>query len=345
MGAKSMCVRVDTPETSMITDPAAAVMQKSYPLKPMKKYELLSESRSKIEKASQDADHVFISHYHYDHHFLPDLDDMDFSTVFEDKEIWMKDPNRWINPSQWKRSREFLEALLELKGEEEGPQLEDLGREPQEKEYEDPLNDLPMLQEIEEGDYAERREELHERWREKFFNRVDMWNTEKHVEEPDNSINYADGKTIKAGKTTIKFTEPLFHGIEYSKTGWVLAVVIERKNEKFIYTSDIQGPTIEDYAQWIIGEDPDFLIMDGPATYLLGYMLNNFNLQRSIDNAARIIKNVDFETVLYDHHITREKNFREKTEKIWEAGEEKDGELLTYREYIEDKKPLVEETT
>ncbi|MEF8832840.1 MAG: MBL fold metallo-hydrolase [Candidatus Thermoplasmatota archaeon] len=340
MGAKSICVRVDTSDTSILVDPAAAVMQKSFPLKTERKYNLLDKARGKIENASEKVEHIFISHYHYDHHFLPDTSGIDFSTVFSDKEIWIKDPNKWINPSQWNRSRKFLKALLE--SHESEKDLEEFKAEPEKEEYQDPLNELPLVNEIDEGDYEERREELHEKWREKFFRRTEMWNDERHVKEPLENIHYADGEIIRAGNTTIRFTEPLFHGIEYSKTGWVLAMIVEKGREKFIYTSDIQGPTIEDYAEWIIREDPDFLIMDGPATYLLGYMLNNFNLNRSIENASRIIEECDFETMLYDHHITREPDFREKTENIWRATEETEGKVLTYREYLEDEEPLVE---
>jgi len=206
-----------------------------------------------------------------------------------------------------------------------------------------PLEELPLLQEIEEGDYEERRKELQEKWRKKFFQRTKMWNQEKPVEEPLDNVHFADGETIKIGKTTIRFTRPLFHGIEYSKTGWVIAIIVERGPDKFIYTSDIQGPTIEDYAEWIIQEDPDFLIMDGPATYLLGYMLNKFNLNRSVENASHIVKECNFENMLYDHHLTRESNFREKTGDVWAAAKETEGEVLTYREYIKGKKPLVDE--
>lgn len=341
MGAKSTCVKVKTSDTSIIIDPAAAVMQKSFPLETERKYALLDKARRKIELSSKDAEHVFISHYHYDHHFLPDASGIDFKDVFSEKEIWIKDPNRWINPSQWKRSRKFLQAILDA--EEDGEDLDDFKIIPDEVEYKDPLNELPLLQEIDEGDYKDRREELHKKWRRKFFDRTDMWNEKNHVEEPLSNIHYADGKTVRIGETTIRFTKPLFHGIEYSKTGWVIALVVEKGMDKFIYTSDIQGPTIEDYAEWIIHEAPDYLIMDGPATYLLGYMLNNFNLNRSIKNASRIIRECDFETVLYDHHLTREADFRDKTEDVWCVAEQAEGDVLTFREALEEKNPLVEE--
>jgi len=341
MGAKSTCVKVETSDTSIIVDPAAAVMQKSFPMKTERKYSLLDKARNEIEKASKGAEHVFISHYHYDHHFLPDTSGIDFSSIYSNKEIWMKDPNRWINPSQWDRSRKFLQALLDTHEAEK--ELDEFKVEPDEEQYEDPLKELPLIQEINEGDYEGRRNELHKKWREKLFRRTEMWNQEKHVEEPLENFHYADGKTIKTGGTTIRFTDPLFHGIEYSKTGWVVSMIVEKGSDKFIYTSDIQGPTIEDYAEWIIQEAPDFLVMDGPATYLLGYMLNNFNLNRSVKNASRIVEECDFKTMLYDHHLTRESNFKEKTEDIWNTANEVKGEVLTYREYLEGKKPIVEE--
>lgn len=336
-----MCVKVETSDTSIIVDPAAAVMQKSYPLKSERKYAVLDEARRMIEEAARSAEHLFISHYHYDHHFLPGTSGIDFSKVFSDKELWIKDPNEWINPSQWERGRKFLKGLLDLYEEEK--ELDRFKFEPEKEDYPDPLEDLPMAKDIEEGDYAERRAELHEKWREKFFSRTEMWNDEEHVEEPLKNLHYADGECLVEGDTTIRFTEPLFHGIEYSKTGWVVGMVVEKEGEKFLYTSDLQGPTVEDYAEWIIKEDPDFLVLDGPATYLLGFMLNNFNLDRSLKNARRVAKECSFETMLYDHHLTREARFREKSEDVWNLSDEIEGKILTYREFLEDKEPLVEE--
>lgn len=341
MGAKSLCVKVRTDDATIMIDPSAAVMQRSYPLEADKKYQLLKKAKEKITKESQDADHVVITHYHYDHHFLPDDEHLDFSKIFTGKKIWIKNPNEWINYSQWNRSRKFIRSLINYKQKKQDvTSLDEYEKEPEKNDYEDPLDELPMLKEIDEGDYSDRREELHKKWRKKFINRTEMWNEKKHIKESsEHDIYFADSHCFRDGNTKIRFTKPLFHGIEYSKTGWIIAVVVEKADEKFIYTSDIQGPTIEDYAQWIIEESPDFLVMDGPATYLLGYMLNNFNLNRSIRNAVRIVEETDCETILYDHHLTREKNYRGKTEKIWKA----EGNILTFREYLEDKPALAEE--
>lgn len=345
MGAKTMSVRIDTDETSILIDPGAAVMQRGYPLDVNRKYELSNKARCEIEKSSVDVQHVVVTHYHYDHHFLPDTGGIDFYKVFDDyRSIWIKNPNEWINPSQWKRSRQFIKALMKdkLDGEEF---LRDIEYDAPKKEYEDPLNNLPLLKEIDEGEYSKRREELHKKWRNKFLRRVEMWRSEKHIKEPLDHVKFAEGRSFKKGKTKVRFTTPLFHGIEYSNMGWVFGVVIERNSEKFIYSSDLHGPTIEDYAKWIIDENPDFLILDGPATYHLGYLLNKFNLDRSIKNASRIVKKCDFEIMLYDHHLTRGKLFRDRTELVWKTAKDLDKEVLTYREFHEGKRPLIEEIT
>ncbi len=74
MSAKSLCVKIESYDTSIIVDPAAAVMQKSFPMKTERKYALLDEARNQIEKNSKEVEHVFISHYHYDHHITKEED-------------------------------------------------------------------------------------------------------------------------------------------------------------------------------------------------------------------------------------------------------------------------------
>ena len=49
--------------------------------------------------------------------------------------------------------------------------------------------------------------------------------------------------------------------------------------KKDIHTLEIDVTLIEDCAQWIFKENPDILILDGPPTYLFGYMVNRFSLQ------------------------------------------------------------------
>lgn len=48
----------------------------------------------------------------------------------------------------------------------------------------------------------------------------------------------------------------------------VLSVLIDDGKERLLYSSDLMGPQIEDYAAHIIREKPDVIILDGPPIYV-----------------------------------------------------------------------------
>ena len=121
----------------------------------------------------------------------------------------------------------------------------------------------------------------------------------------------------------------------------MFSTVIEYKGEKLIHSSDLNGPVIEDYAKWIIEENPDILILDGPMTYMLGYTLNMVNFRRCIENMLRIIKEADISLIIYDHHLPRESRFRERTKEVWETSKKLRRKVLTAAEFL-GKKPVVE---
>ena len=324
MGAKSTCSLIKTPDTSICIDPGATVMQPSYPLPDILKEYYKFKASKRIREAANEAEHITISHYHYDH-FTED------PKLYRNKKLWVKDPNKWINKSQWGRARDFLRKLG-------GAYDEDLEeKEPQQSEFEDPIKKLPKVRHKDFGNYQDRREELLEKWRDRFQRLSDHWSSNPWIVEPS-FVNYADSKKIEVGNTKIRFKGPHFHGIEYSKTGWVLSTIVETEDVKLIHSSDLQGPTIEDYADWIIEEDPDVLILDGPATYLLGYLLNKTNLQRSVENAIRILERVDPELMVWDHHLLREKKYSRRTGKVWKLREKYN--IKTAAE-VKGEKPLI----
>jgi predicted metallo-beta-lactamase superfamily hydrolase len=153
-------------------------------------------------------------------------------------------------------------------------------------------------------------------------------------------VKFAEDRELKLGRTRLRFTRPLFHGIEFSRVGWVFATVIEYDKEKLIHSSDLDGPIIEDYADWIIREKPDVLFLDGPLTYMLGYLTSKITLNRTIENATQIVEKARTRLMFYDHHLPREPKFREWTAKVWETAKERQKKLLTVAEFL-GKKPVV----
>ena len=336
-GAKSSSVLVKTQDVSILIDPGIAVMQPSFPATLTEKILWEREGRREIIKAAREADVIVISHYHWDH-FMPDA-----TEIYRNKLLLVKDPNMYINDSQRGRAFSFYSKLLDKF---RGEKLSDFLNEPKVKVFRDIFDDLEEAKRKDFGAYNGRRRELMDKGRKWFKKRAEKWARSKWIPEmklQDCEIRFAEGKTYKFGKTEVRFTGPLFHGIEYSRVGWVFSTIIENGGEKLLHSSDLNGPLIEDYASFIIGENPNYLILDGPMTYMLGYTLNLINFRRTIENAKRIVEEAEFEVMIWDHHLPRERKFRERTGDVWRFAEDLGKNLLTAREFQLGKKPIVEE--
>ncbi len=337
LGAKTYSILIEAPRHRVVVDPGIAIMHPTYPAPDDIKREMYRRGYSLIRNGMRQADIVIITHYHYDH-YLHRLEDID---LYRGKIILAKNPNNYINDSQRKRAEKFYSTLYERVL---GLDMKEIMLEPVEEEYPDTINDLEEALKIDYGDYAERKKYLLEQGRKWFLKRREKWVSWRRipeVSEKELTVLFADGKTFDFGDLKLVFTKPLFHGIEYSRVGWIISVIIYSNNLKIYYTSDVNGPIIEDYASMIIRENPDILVLDGPPTYTLGYMLNNINLNRAVRNAIRIIEETSkLKQVFYDHHLTREPLFKERTLPVWESGKKNNVRVETVAEYY-GKTPLV----
>ncbi len=334
LGAKSSCCLIQTPDASILIDPGIAAMQRSFPASDYQKALWKKEGYKEIKKAAEKADIIIITHYHYDH--FKDFD----KQLYQKKLIFAKNPNIWINDSQRKRAFKFYSKYVKTFGKKD---IEDLLKQPQIISVENPLENLPIALAKDFGSYNKRRAKLLKKGEKWFFQRVKNWKKYPQIPELNFSkekVKWADKRSFQIGSTKIRFSPPLFHGIEFSRVGWILSVIIETKNKKFLYSSDMNGPIIEDYAQFIIKENPDILVLDGPMTYMLGYTLNLINFKRTIENAKSIFNQTTIKLIIYDHHLTREPHFRERTKEIWSLSSRK-RKILTAAEYL-GKKPVVE---
>ena len=334
MGAKSFSIFIDTGDVKILIDAGASIMQPSFPLSKEEKINYVRKALDTIVQYSKNADVVTITHYHYDH-FRPNL-----LELYIGKTILAKDPNKYINESQRKRAERFYSNLYSHLTGEKPKFLNNASKE----EFANPLEKLEHSMRIDFGDYSTRRRQLIEEGLKRFQRLSDKWNSWQII--PEFKINntrcfFADNREFTFGKTIIRFGEPMFHGIEFSKVGWVVPIVIKRKDAKILYTSDLSGPIIEDYADWIIEENPDVLFIDGPPTYLIPYMFNLINFRRCLENLKRIIQEIDSHVIFLDHHLTRDIRFRTKLKEVYEFAREKKKEVLTFAEFY-GQQPLAE---
>jgi len=145
-------------------------------------------------------------------------------------------------------------------------------------------------------------------------------------------LEVGDGGEFKHGSTSIKFSPPVFHGTN-SKLGYVIEVSLSYRGEKVVYTSDVEGPAVKEQTDFIIEENPDLLILDGPMTYMLGYRYSRDSLVKSIANINRIINETTIKTIIVDHHFMRDRNYRERMPEAYDYAAERDVIILSAAKY------------
>lgn len=346
MGAKSASVAIrlhGSGERYLVIDPGAAAMQPSYPLESSEKKRLRRKAVERIKGFLEKAEAVIITHYHHDHFVYPHDRDLAFPKIYCGKKLYVKNPNKYINQSQWGRSRVFLSEIVEVCG--ESTSLDDYLAEPMENVFEDPVEKLEHALARDYGDYAGRKKELLEKGR-KWFKKLSetLWGKKKWVQEiklPNINAEWLDNRELCFGDITVKAYPPWFHGVEYDRTGWIIPLLIRVGGYKLFYSSDLMGPIIEDYAYEVIRLKPDILILDGPPTYLFPYMFNRVNLRRAVENLVNIISCGRPKLIIYDHHLLREKNWRKWVEEAFAEARKQGVEIMTAAEYYGDE-PLID---
>jgi len=151
-----------------------------------------------------------------------------------------------------------------------------------------------------------------------------------YAKDPENNINYnqkkrakylwknkkrklfeAEGISFQIGNTRIKFSEAVPHNID-ERLGFVFETVVDDGKTKYLYTSDVSGPVSEKATEFILNEEPDILVLDGPTYY--HPRVSKKEKEIAFKNLNIIIESIE-EIYIDHHHFLRKKNWKEKLEK------------------------------
>lgn len=152
------------------------------------------------------------------------------------------------------------------------------------------------------------------------------------LDEFPQSLEIADGTTFTHGSTTIRFSPPVYHGTN-PRLGYVVEVSIACGGEKMVFTSDVEGPSVADQAEFVLREDPDLLILDGPMTYMLGFRYSRKSLALSIEHINRILMETSVKNLLLEHHFMRDLKYKERIPEVYDCAAENGVKVLTAAEY------------
>ena len=154
-------------------------------------------------------------------------------------------------------------------------------------------------------------------------------------------IEYADGKEFALSGTKIKFSPPVPHGETLSKSGFVVMCSISHEGEKFVFASDVQGPQVSNSVTWIVEENPDLLVVSGYPTYLT-HVTNPRTFEECNHNLIEILVRTNTKTIILDHHLTRDMEYKEKVESTLKKAQSMGRNITTAAEYLGMKPDLLE---
>src|SRR2546422_3487797 len=140
-------------------------------------------------------------------------------------------------------------------------------------------------------------------------------------------IQVADGNQVDFGGTELLFSPAVPHGYN-DELGYVVMTRIAQGHEVFVHTSDVEGPPLKEHLSFLIDAQPTVLYVDGPMTH----MPENYpkeHTKRSLAHLVRILRTTEVRTLILDHHILRDRDWKSRRVPGLEAGRRASGAPLT----------------
>ncbi|MEM1564320.1 MAG: MBL fold metallo-hydrolase [Candidatus Bathyarchaeia archaeon] len=154
-------------------------------------------------------------------------------------------------------------------------------------------------------------------------------------------LEIADGKSFQFSETTITFSKAVCHGTN-PRLGYVTETCVKSGGEKFLHTSDVEGPSLDEQIAFIINEKPDVLFVDGPMTYMLGYRYSFKSLEISNSNLIKAMNETSVHTIVLDHHFLRDLNYKMKIKPVYEEAQRRGVKVVTAAEFSGRKIEMLE---
>ena len=166
------------------------------------------------------------------------------------------------------------------------------------------------------------------------------WVFEKTGGKHAKKLEFADGKTFSFGKTRLKFSRPVFHGSPNTPLGWVLMTTIEHEDERVMFSPDVQGPMDSVTLKIILVEKPQLLIIGGPPLYLVGFRVDDLQVQRGLKNLETLAKTIP--VVIVEHHLLRDLEWQKSAKQVFKSARDFGNKVVTAAEFLGEENRLLE---
>ena len=144
-------------------------------------------------------------------------------------------------------------------------------------------------------------------------------------------VQVADGNDVDFGGTQLTFSPAVPHGYN-DELGYVVMARIAQGGEVFVHTSDVLGPPLKEHLGFLLDANPTVLYADGPMTHMPENYPEVYTA-RSLANLERIVRSTGLRTLILDHHLLRDREWRKRLEPLATVTEEHDVTVQTAAEY------------
>jgi predicted metallo-beta-lactamase superfamily hydrolase len=163
----------------------------------------------------------------------------------------------------------------------------------------------------------------------------------KSLNKRPSEVRYMDGKKYDFDQTHLIFSHPLPHG-ENDLKGHIIELVVQKEERKFLFSSDVQGPSHDASLEFILEQNPDTLYLDGPITYLQESQDSQKSLDRILQRLYTIIEKTKLVSMIIDHHLLRDIDWQEKIDPLYKIASGKSIAIQTAAEYRGEENNLLE---
>ncbi len=148
-------------------------------------------------------------------------------------------------------------------------------------------------------------------------------------------VEIADGGSLRIGNTKILFSSPVPHGPN-DRLGYVIEVAVILGDDRFLFTSDVQGFLTDDSLELPLAVRPQLIISDGPPTYFLGTKFKPWHFNAFKEKTKRLISELsgDLRWLVMDHHLLRDLRWRRRLAEAQDYAKERGVEVLSIPELL-----------
>jgi uncharacterized protein len=164
-----------------------------------------------------------------------------------------------------------------------------------------------------------------------FSQRKRGWIFSRVSEGVTQRIIHSDGKRLHKGSTTVKFSQPVPHGPEYSELGWVIYATVTHGSDTIVFAPDVQGPVARSTAEALVKEKPTILFLGGPPTYLGERAVSEAEFGVARENMKSLASQIP--TIILDHHLLRDANWVKEAEAVQKAAKRAGNRVVTAAEF------------